>query len=36
MARWTRFVVRNRKKVLVAWLAALLVAGYASSGCRTS
>jgi uncharacterized membrane protein YdfJ with MMPL/SSD domain len=32
MARWTRFVIRNRKKVLVAWLAALLLAGYASSG----
>ena len=32
MERWTRFVIRNRKKFLVAWLAALLVAGYASSG----
>jgi RND superfamily putative drug exporter len=30
--RWTRFVIRNRKKVLVAWLAALVLAGYASSG----
>jgi uncharacterized membrane protein YdfJ with MMPL/SSD domain len=32
MERWTRLVIRNRKKVLLAWLAALLVAGYASSG----
>jgi uncharacterized membrane protein YdfJ with MMPL/SSD domain len=32
MVRWTRFVIRNRKKVLLAWLVALLLAGYASSG----
>jgi uncharacterized membrane protein YdfJ with MMPL/SSD domain len=32
MERWTRLVIRNRKKVLLAWLAALLLAGYASSG----
>jgi RND superfamily putative drug exporter len=32
MERWTRFVIRNRKKVLVAWVAALVLAGYASSG----
>jgi RND superfamily putative drug exporter len=32
MERWTRLVIRNRKKVLIAWLAALVVAGYASSG----
>lgn len=32
MERWTRLVIRNRKRVLIAWLAALVVAGYASSG----
>jgi uncharacterized membrane protein YdfJ with MMPL/SSD domain len=32
MERWTRLVIRNRKKVLIAWLAALVVAGYVSSG----
>ena len=32
MTRWTRFIIRNRKKVLLAWVAALLVGGFASSG----
>jgi len=32
MHRWTRLIVRDRKKVLVAWVAALPVGGYASSG----
>ena len=32
MARWTRFVIRHRKKVLLGWLVAFLLAGYASSG----
>ena len=32
MTRWTRFVIRNRKKVLVAWLATVLLAATASAG----
>jgi uncharacterized membrane protein YdfJ with MMPL/SSD domain len=32
VARWTRFVVRNRKKVLLAWLVALVLGGAASAG----
>jgi RND superfamily putative drug exporter len=32
VARWTSFVIRNRKKVLVAWFAAVLVGGGLSAG----
>jgi putative drug exporter of the RND superfamily len=32
VARWTRFVIRNRKKVLAAWLVALVLGGAASAG----
>src|SRR5262245_18953632 len=32
MARWTRFVIRNRKKVLAAWLVLFLLGGAASAG----
>jgi uncharacterized membrane protein YdfJ with MMPL/SSD domain len=30
--RWTRAVIANRKKVLVAWLVLLVLGGYAASG----
>src|SRR4051794_3271158 len=32
MARWTRFIARNRGKVLLAWLVVVVVAGGASAG----
>jgi RND superfamily putative drug exporter len=32
VARWTRFIVSNRKKVLLAWLVALVLGGTASAG----
>src|SRR5438876_2201070 len=32
MARWTRFVIRNRKKILLGWIVVLVFAGAASSG----
>jgi uncharacterized membrane protein YdfJ with MMPL/SSD domain/GGDEF domain-containing protein len=32
MARWTRFIIRNRKKVLLVWLLVVVMAGWASSG----
>src|SRR5262245_36249064 len=32
MARWTRFIIRNRKKVLLTWLVVFLLGGAASSG----
>ena len=32
MARWTRVVVRNRKKVLLAWLVVFVLGGAASAG----
>src|SRR5947208_5299759 len=31
MNRWTRFVIRNRKKTLALWLVALVVGGTAAS-----
>src|SRR5436309_36367 len=31
MARWTRFVVRNRRKVLLAWLVVFLLGATASA-----
>ncbi len=32
MERWTRTVIANRKKILVAWLVLLVLGGYAASG----
>src|SRR5690242_16679532 len=32
MVRWTRFVIAHRKRVLVAWLLIVVVAGAASDG----
>ncbi len=32
MERWTRVVIANRKKVLVAWLVLFVLGGYAASG----
>ena len=32
MVRWTRFVTEHRKRVLLAWLVCVLVAGAAASG----
>ena len=32
MARWTRAVIRHRKKILLAWLVALVLGGAASAG----
>src|SRR6187549_1894500 len=32
MARWTRFVIDHRKRVLLAWLVCVVVAGVAASG----
>jgi uncharacterized membrane protein YdfJ with MMPL/SSD domain len=32
MARWTRFIIRNRKKVALAWLLTVVLAGWASAG----
>src|SRR3954470_10334099 len=32
MARWTRFIIRNRKKVLLAWVLVVVIAGWASAG----
>jgi RND superfamily putative drug exporter len=32
MVRWTRFVIAHRKRVLLAWLACVVIAGAAASG----
>src|SRR3954470_23615258 len=32
MVRWTRFVIAHRKRVLLAWLVVVVVAGIASAG----
>src|SRR3712207_3277064 len=32
VARWTRFVIRNRKKVLALWAIVFVISGMASSG----
>ena len=32
MTRWTRFIVRHRKKVIAAWVAALVLGGAAAAG----
>jgi uncharacterized membrane protein YdfJ with MMPL/SSD domain len=32
MVRWTRFVIEHRKRVLLAWLVCVVVAGVAASG----
>ena len=32
MVRWARFVITHRKRVLLAWLAVVLIAGVAQSG----
>src|SRR3954453_19581711 len=32
VARWTRYIIRNRKKVLLAWVLVVVIAGWASAG----